>query len=443
MGVPAFPCSSVRKNTESNLTLCPNAKTSSPSHDSVPISNQQQQPSIVQWPYMPQNATEQFLSMHFPTLTPSPGAFNQWQQFQQGQLFAQSTPPFWQPQQTVAGGPSLGANVPTIAPSSTTHTLVPNMCYPYSFPGFSGPWNPSSCLGQLYQMQHPYAYSFPGALTFSSAAPRMPGCSASGEHSFQIGIIRPAATLPQEHQQLWEAQSVENVQLRSEINKLQAEVSDYMDRIKKLEEEVSSLKQKVPTDKVIGTIPVRTRLPAKRGRSKRSLISLDALHGSHPQTGSRKPVLNNPQFVSKSPIFEKVILKKVENKEIPFGSTTTVQRENNNKILNAVKDMGCNIQINQSNPIMAAYQGQGQVQACGSGPALSFPSRVNVNFANEEEEGPEDAIVRSGNNENEEEMGDDTSSAAEESGVIEYFGSGTMDHYIPSSPKFPSPECNW
>ncbi|TKY70699.1 hypothetical protein E2542_SST06990 [Spatholobus suberectus] len=406
---PGFVCNQESQTNDEpqdkqdNVNVGPSAKISSPSYDSGPNSNQQQQAPIVQWPYTPQNATEQFLAMHFPTQASPPGALNQWQQLPHPQVFAQSASPFWQPHPP-------GANVSTIfqpftdtgfpgGPSSTTQTLVPNMCYHYTFPSFPCSWDPSSYMAQLYQMQHPYVYSFPGALNFSSTTPKVPDCLASREHSSQRGIIRPHAKISQKHQQLWEAQSAENVQLWSVINKLQAEVSDYKDRLKKLEEEVSSFKQKaeVPTNKVIGTIPVETAQPSrKRGRPKRSLASVDALYEPHLRAGDRKPAPSNSLSQSKSPffekvkspIFEKVILKKVENKDIANRFTSV--KESNVNILNGVKDVSCSIQTNQCNPIMSAYQGQVHqeyqgIQACGSGPALCSPSGVNVNFGKEKD----------------------------------------------------------
>ncbi|KAJ1414583.1 hypothetical protein SESBI_18833 [Sesbania bispinosa] len=76
---------------------------------------------------------------------------------QQGQVFAQSPLPFWLPQPPAAAGPLLGPYLPPIfqafngtgwqghpvvpeGTSSTTQTLVPNVCYQlgYIFPGFPG-----------------------------------------------------------------------------------------------------------------------------------------------------------------------------------------------------------------------------------------------------------------------------------------------------------------
>lgn len=178
------------------------------------------------------------------------------------------------------------------------------------------------------------------------------------------------------------------------INKLQAEVSDYKDRLKKLEDEVSSLKQKAEVPKkAIGTIPIGTpqvaQPPKKRGRPRRSVASVDVSNESHLRADGRNHAPSNslsqsksPLEKVKSPIFEKVVLKKVENKDIAIRFSV---KENNVNVLNAVKDVSSNIQINQSNPIMSAYQGQVQqeyqaVQVSGNGPALCSTSGVNVNF---------------------------------------------------------------
>lgn len=163
------------------------------------------------------------------------------------------------------------------------------------------------------------------------------------------------------------------------VTKLQGEVSDYKDRLTKLEE-VSSLKQKVETPKtdVIGPIPTGTGQPPKRGRPpKRSLTSVNALHEPHPRAEDRKPALNQTQFESKSPIFEKVVLKKVDIKKgIANHHTATVrmpQQQINEKTLNAA-----------SNSMMSAYQGQVNreyqgIQMYGSGTPFGYASGAKVN----------------------------------------------------------------
>ncbi|OIV94672.1 hypothetical protein TanjilG_25896 [Lupinus angustifolius] len=382
----------------------PSNKINSPSHENVHSnSNQQQQPPIVQWSHTPQNATQQLMAVSFPNQVLSHGVFNQWQQFlNQLQVFAQSISPSCQSQWPGGANPLLGGpNVPPIFQTLQAHqTPLPNMPYhvAYPFPGFPGPCNHSSCLGQMQQLQHSYAYNSPGAPGFSSATPTMPSCSTSGKQTSESGTIKPTAKLSQKHQQLWEAQSVENVQLRSMVDKLQAEVSDYKDRLVKLEEEVSSLKQDyknqimkleqvsslkqiVETPKaaeVIQTIPAGTGQPPKRGRGRgrpKRLASMEESHEPSPQSRGRKPALNPFQLDSNSPIFEKVVLKRVENKDIPNHPTTRIaQQENSGKILNGV-----------SNSAKSTYQGrinqeyQG-IKMSGSGAIICCASGVKINF---------------------------------------------------------------
>ena len=106
-----------------------------------------------------------------------------------------------------------------------------------------------------------------------------------------------ALSLDYRHEQtLFLIQRAENVQLCSVIKKLQAEVSDYKDRLKKLEEEVSSFKQKeeVAPKQVIGTMPAGTTEPLKkRGRPKQSLELADALNESHLDAVGKKPATCN------------------------------------------------------------------------------------------------------------------------------------------------------
>ncbi|XP_022631698.1 uncharacterized protein LOC106776620 isoform X3 [Vigna radiata var. radiata] len=335
--------------------------------------------------------------MDFPSQASAAGALNQWHQYPH--LFAQSASPFWQshPPSAVAG-PSLGANVPTIyhpftdtgfpaAPSSTTQTPPPSMCYNYPFPVFPCYWGPSSYMAQLYQMQHPYVHSFPDALNFSSATPKVPNCSASAENYSQIGNIKSPSELTQKYQQLWEAEKAKNVELRRVTHKLRAKVSGYKDKLKKLKKEVSSFKQKTELafKQVNGTVPAGPTQPLKkRGRPNLSLASVDALNESYLLAGGKRPSMCNSLSQNKSPfekvkpIFEKVILKKVENKEITTRFTTKMaQQENNVNSLNTGKDVSCNIQINQIYPIKSASQGHVHQESEG---VQTWGSRVHVNF---------------------------------------------------------------
>ncbi|MED6122269.1 hypothetical protein PIB30_038288 [Stylosanthes scabra] len=345
-------------------------------------------------------------------------------QWHQGQMFAplttQPPPPttFWQPQWPSGVAPFMGSNFPQIyqpfppkgttdptyqgfGTSSTTQPKVPDICYPmpYPFPGFQGPCDPSSWLVQMQQLQHLYAYNFPGALGCFSAAPIAPGCSASGEQSSQKGTIRTPENLSQKHQQLWQAQSAENVQLWSIIHKLEAEVSDYKVRLTRLEEEVSSLKQKfavptrnevkrnIPLREVNGNIPLGTEQPRKRGRPrKRPLESVYPLHQeSRPQTQGIKPAPpSKPLFEIKPCHFEKVILKKPHDEGVPNHSTMAKQ-QTDDKSLNAVTpNMNGNIQSNQSKSLLPAqesvYQEYQGPQSIGSG--SSYASGAWVSFKN-------------------------------------------------------------
>lgn len=60
---------------------------------------------------------------------------------------------------------------------------------------FTGTWDPSHFWGQAQQSQSPCTYNVSGAYGYNSLP-----------QSFQRGIIRPEAKLPQKHQKLWDAQ---------------------------------------------------------------------------------------------------------------------------------------------------------------------------------------------------------------------------------------------
>jgi len=128
------------------------------------------------------------------------------------------------------------------------------------------------------------------------------------------------------------------------VNKLQAEVSDYKARLTMLEQEVSSLKNEIVT-----AIPTLAGQPRKRGRpSKQS--SIIALYQSQPLAHGKKPAPAKSQFECKSPIFEKVILKKVDHQEIPvhsaryIGNTTgTPSQYPARHVLDATHQQGGNV----------------------------------------------------------------------------------------------------
>jgi hypothetical protein len=155
-------------------------------------------------------------------------------------------------------------------------------------------------------------------------------------------------------------QSAENVQLWNAVNLLQSEITDYKNRLTKLETEVSSLKPAVEesTAQVVGTRSVGQR--SKRGRPKRSSVNaLSSLSESQPRAQARKPPLCRTQSETKAHIFEKVILNKVEDKEKASHSAATMEQENNEKISNIVTPHTIdNMEINGNNLMMPTFHNQ-------------------------------------------------------------------------------------
>ncbi|PON92137.1 hypothetical protein TorRG33x02_119560 [Trema orientale] len=390
-----------------------NIKAGSPSNEHTTSENNQH-PPIVQWPYAPQNADQSPLASKppIPTQSHSPIIISQWNfphqhqqsltnhQVQQGQLplnYTQSTPPFWLTQRNglAFSGMNLPVTFPPFVPfggtevtwqapavgggnASTTQPQVSSFCYPfgYSFSGLPGPCDPLSLWGQAQQPQPPCTYAFPGTCNYFSSTPSItPSSSASSGQFFQRGIIRPPIKLSQKHQQLWDAQSAENVQLWNVINQLQSEIADYRSRLSKLEAEVSSFKPKMeePSDRATGT--ALASQPSKRGRPKKSVASVDAAGSpaeSLPRARGRKPATSKLQSDIKAHIFEKVVLHKVEGKDKACLSTAIIEQGNNeNMSCNAVH-AGGNVEINGNNLMMPAFTNQAHLQMFGIGLAPSL-----------------------------------------------------------------------
>jgi hypothetical protein len=151
-------------------------------------------------------------------------------------------------------------------------------------------------------------------------------------------------------------QSTENVQLWNVINLLQSEITDYKNRLVKLEAEVSALKPTVEeaTAQVVGF--GSSGQPPKRGRPKRSSVNaLTSPSESHPRARGKKHPPARAQSESKSHIFEKVILNKVEDKQKASHSTATMEQENIGEISNIVAPHSSgNMEINGNNLMMPA-----------------------------------------------------------------------------------------
>ncbi|KAI9165585.1 hypothetical protein LWI28_016928 [Acer negundo] len=354
------------------------------SHGNETLVNQQY-PPVLQWPHLPQNVEKSSLLSSGPCVSTS----NQVQQAPPPPPHvAQSAMPFWLPPRP--GYQSTAVNVPanfqTFTPlgtinanwqqspaviggvtSSSNQPQVSNLCYPvgYPHPGFPGPWDSSSWYAQSQQLQPSSMYTLPGGNGyFSPVPPALPGCSASVGQSFQRGIIRPMVKLSQKHQQLWEAQSAENVQLWTVIGQLQTELAECKSRQMKLEAEVSSLKpaEEEPIAQVIGT--TLSGKASKRRRPRKSAASVDVL-STHDEFNTRargrKPAATLCKVQpsqARTLIFEKVVLNKVEKKEKACHSPATTQQENDEKIPNIITDSNSNMEVSGGNLMMPGFDNQ-------------------------------------------------------------------------------------
>ncbi|KAH9664112.1 hypothetical protein KPL70_019911 [Citrus sinensis] len=369
--------SNAEQNTPNVALDGKNDKTDSRSHEKANSMNLQY-PPVHQWPYTPQQVESPSLIVpnrcqQLSHLQPNP-VRNQVQQGHPPLHLAQSTVPFWLPPRTgyQVSGVNMPATFQTFTPlgtingswqapamtgvnSSSNQPQVPNLCYPVGYPytGFPGPnWDSSSWCVQGQQPQLPCTYTSPGGYGYvSPMSPPMPSCLPSAGQSFQRGIIRPMAKLSQKHQQLWEAQSAENVQLWTIIGQLQSELADYKSRLNKLEAEISSQKPAVeePVVQVNGT-PL-TGQPAKRGRPRKSAVLVDVLptpNESCLQARGRKPAATCKVQSSEARTltFEKVILNRVEDKEKACHSLAITQPpENDEKISNIITKNCGNLEV--------------------------------------------------------------------------------------------------
>ncbi|XP_028099022.1 uncharacterized protein LOC114298609 [Camellia sinensis] len=347
------------------LSALKNAAISTSSDDNAPPSNQQFQP-VVQWPQSTQSM-EQLPLNSKPCVSiqsPSPTTLlSQWPLSQHQQPnqppphLTQPAMPFWLAQQP--GYQLSGANAP-FAPVGRTdiswqgpatgggisnQAQIPSFCYHvnYPYPGFPGPWDPTSWWGQAQQSLHHCAYSFPGACGYlSSRSPLMPGCSADSTQFFQRGTIQPPPKLSQKHQLLWEAQSAENVQLWAVVGQLQSELADYKSRLIKLESEVFSEKPTIHEPTTLASGTCLAGQSSKKGRPKKQISSVDAL----PRPCGRKPAQCNVQAdEAKQRGFRKKSLKKIEQKENP------VQQPNGGNNANVLTKWCSGIEISGPNPL--------------------------------------------------------------------------------------------
>ncbi|XP_039032031.1 uncharacterized protein LOC120166949 [Hibiscus syriacus] len=187
------------------------------------------------------------------------------------------------------------------------------------------------------------------------------------------GDYRPTENVSQKHQQLWEAQLMENVQLWRIIGQLQSEIADYEGRLIKLEAEVSSLKPSVDEPSVQ---VVRTGLSgaeSKRGRPKRSVAFASASASpdeSHPQARGQKPAANKVRSEPRVLVYEKVVLNKVEK---IAQSTSSTGKDNSEKIPFVTTNNSIDLECNASNlPILASH-----IQAHQASPGIQIFGMTN------------------------------------------------------------------
>ncbi|OMP01733.1 hypothetical protein COLO4_11651 [Corchorus olitorius] len=396
------------ENQSKEALAAKNTITDSLSEENLSSFNEQYPNNILQWTYTKttQNATEQA------SLNPRPCAPSPWQQVtplqpnssnhlaQQGQPtlhLAQSNTPFWLQHRPSFPFPAVNAPAAATFQPFTSITTVDGswqppaiiggttsrnqqqvpICYHYGpYPGFPGHWDPSSCWGHGQQSQPSFNCTFPGAYGyFSSPPPLMPNCSATFAESSQRGIIRPTVKLSQKHQQLWEAQSIENVQLWSVINQLQSEVADYKSRLTKLEAEVSSLKLS-PDDP--NTRVIRTGLSGsatKRGRPKRSVASVDVSASpdeSHPRAKSRKRAATKAQPAeARVLVFDNVALSNLEDRQKAVQSNSSNQKDNGEKIPFVITNSSSFLEMSALNN---QIHQEGQIVGIGTNSSLEMKS---------------------------------------------------------------------
>ncbi|KAF4351827.1 hypothetical protein F8388_005105 [Cannabis sativa] len=402
------------KEDQDEQTVGNNIKTLCPSNDNATSENNHHTP-VLQWPYTPQNnaAVDQSplaSKPHIHTQSPSPVIISQWHfphqhqqnltnlQVPQGQLplnYTQPTPPFWLPQRTAHTYPGMNVPSPAFSPyeitwqapaaglgsASTAQNQVPSVCYPfgYSYQGLPGPCDPLSLWGQgqgqgqAQQSQPLCTYAFPGTYNYFPSPPSvMLNSSTSTGQVIQRGVIKTTAKLSQKHQQLWDAQSAENVQLWNVINQLQSEIGDYKNQLTRLEAEVSSFKPKVeePPARTSGTAVAGQ--PSKRGRPKRSVASVDAGASpdeSHRRARARKSATSKVQSETKEHIYEKVVLNKIEDVDKSRQSLATIatieQRYSENMLNNNAANSSGNVETNGRNLMMPAFSNQAPPQICG------------------------------------------------------------------------------
>eukprot|EP00250_Pteridium_aquilinum_P033676 c6062_g1_i1 orf=285-2006(+) len=188
--------------------------------------------------------------------------------WQNPDAFAQSAgpihPPFqpgtgessW-PHGTAPGAQSLGGRPPP---------------FPFPPPPYSGPWDPVSWWGHN-PYQPPFPYLYPG---YGGGYPcPMPPTPPIGPN--QRGLIKPPPGLSQKHIRIWEAQSMENMQLWTTTTQLwaavarsDAEIALQRTKILKLEADLQIIKAHRDGNVPQLEVPAALQTGSRRGRRKKA-----------------------------------------------------------------------------------------------------------------------------------------------------------------------------
>lgn len=249
----------------------------------VPSSESPTQPFLasLNWAFTPQHPVQQTPQQPTQASIPQPHVLPQQQQASQQGLQGgtqQSLPPGQQLQNPEHSGQNAGAGHFPFHPGAADSNwqassyggaqgmggTVPSFNHPSGFgfppPPYPGLWDPASWWAHNTHQQAVFPYPFPGygggyAYPFPPATQR--------------GFIKTPPGLSQKHRRLWEAQSMENVQLWAIVGRAEAEISCQRAKILKLEGDLQTIK--AHQDALMeASVVANAPQSARRGRRKKA-----------------------------------------------------------------------------------------------------------------------------------------------------------------------------
>lgn len=177
-------------------------------------------------------------------------------------------------------GPTHAPFQPGVGESSWPHAAAPAPPslggrpppFPFPPPPYSGPWDPVSWWGHN-PYQPPFPYLYPG---YGGGYPcPMPPAPPIGAN--QRGLIKPPPGLSQKHIRIWEAQSMENMQLWTTTTQLwaavarsDAEIALQRTKILKLEADLQMIKAHRDANMPHLEVTAALQSGSKRGRRKKA-----------------------------------------------------------------------------------------------------------------------------------------------------------------------------